>query len=190
MTQAARETGVVTQMGNQGHARDHLRRAVELIQGGALGRIEQVHCWTNRPIWPQGMAARPPVPRCPTTSTGISGSGPAPERPYGEGYHPFDWRGWWDFGTGALGDMGCHILDMPLWALGTGAPTHFSPPTPTVRRRRPLRTRPRSRFRLPAGERSDALDLVWYDGGRLPSAGDRCSRRGRRRTTSPTTTAS
>ena len=93
--------------------------------------------------------------------------GPAPERPYADGYHPFDWRGFWDFGTGALGDMGCHILDMPLFALDAGAPlaveaecedaTDESPPTAST-----------VRYRFAAGAQNDELDVVWTDGGRLP----------------------
>lgn len=162
LTRIARETGVATQMGNQGHARDHLRRAVELVRGGAIGTVEQVHCWTDRPIWPQGMTKRPPPEPVPADLAWNLWLGPAPERPYGEGYHPFDWRGWWDFGTGALGDMGCHILDMPVWALEPGTPTRVSAEaegnTPEAA---PIASTVTLQFEA-------APDIVWYDGGRLP----------------------
>lgn len=167
LARAARASGVVTQMGNQGHARDHLRRAVELVRGGAIGRVQEVHCFTNRPIWPQGLRERPPARPVPDDLDWDLWLGPAPERPYADGYHPFDWRGFWDFGTGALGDMGCHILDMPLFALDAGAPlaveaecedaTDESPPTAST-----------VRYRFAAGAQNDELDVVWTDGGRLP----------------------
>jgi len=167
LARAARATGVVTQMGNQGHARDHLRRAVELVHAGAIGRVEQVHCFTNRPIWPQGMTERPKPAPAPDDFDWNLWLGPAPERPYAKGYHPFDWRGYWDFGTGALGDMGCHILDMPLFALDAGPPlwieadargasAEAAPTDSTVR------------FHFAAGPHNDELDVAWYDGGRMP----------------------
>lgn len=113
----ARRHKVATQMGNQGTASSGLRTAVEIIRSGALGQVFEVHVWTDRPIWPQGIdrpAGTPPVP------SGLHWDlwlGPAPSRPYNPAYHPFKWRGWKDFGTGALGDMGCHVINLPFMAL-------------------------------------------------------------------------
>ncbi len=127
MARAAEYYGVKTQMGNQAHAGEPIRRAVELVRAGIIGPVREVHAWTNRPIWPQGQGALTER----TTFTGAAQPadldwdlwlGPAKQRDYNACYHPFKWRGWWDFGTGALGDMACHIMDMPYWALDLGAP--------------------------------------------------------------------
>ena len=125
---AAREHKVATQLGNQGTASSELRRGVEVIRAGALGAVTEVHVWTNRPVWPQApkIMARPdhedPVP---ATIHWDEWIGPAPMRPYvgKRTYHDFNWRGWWDFGTGALGDMGCHTANMPFMALKLGYPS-------------------------------------------------------------------
>ncbi|GIW82052.1 MAG: NADH-dependent dehydrogenase [Gemmatales bacterium] len=119
MREVARQNKVCTQMGNQGTAHNGLRRAVELIRGGVIGPVHEVHVWTNRPVWPQSpqIRSRPkpsPVPKHVHWDEWI---GPAPMRPYSNAYHPFKWRGWWDFGTGALGDMGCHTANMAFMAL-------------------------------------------------------------------------
>ena len=126
LTKLAKETGVVTQMGNQAHAGEPIRRAVELIRADIIGNITEAHIWTNRPIWPQGMKTRPNKTGIPKGLDWENWLGPAPFREYGKGYVPFAWRGWWDFGTGALGDMGCHIMDMPWWSLDLGSPTSVS----------------------------------------------------------------
>ncbi|MEQ1827994.1 MAG: Gfo/Idh/MocA family oxidoreductase [Pirellula sp.] len=127
MARAAEHFKVKTQMGNQAHASEPIRRAVELIRAGIIGPVREVHAWTNRPTWPQGgqahqaredMASQP-------KPKGLDWDlwlGPAKMRDYNACYVPFKWRGWWDFGTGALGDMACHIMDMPYWALDLGAP--------------------------------------------------------------------
>ncbi len=126
MRETAKKYGVCTQMGNQGSAESGLRRAVELVQDGLLGEIKEIHVWTNRPIWPQapGVIKRPdgekPVPASVHWDEFI---GPAPMRPYNAGYHPFAWRGWLDFGTGALGDMACHTANMAFMALKLGHPS-------------------------------------------------------------------
>jgi len=123
LAEVAAQTKVQTQMGNQAHAGEPIRRAVELLRAGVLGRVTEVHAWTNRPIWPQGMTAWPeaePVPKGLNWDLWI---GPAPFREYSSKIAPFNWRGYWDFGAGALGDMGCHIMDMPYWALGLTSPT-------------------------------------------------------------------
>lgn len=118
LRETAKETGVITQMGNQGTSENGLREAVEVVQSGAIGDVEEVHIWTNRPVWPQG-EGRPdgsdPIPEHLNWDAWI---GTAPMRPYKEGvYHSFKWRGWLDFGTGALGDMACHTTNMPVMAL-------------------------------------------------------------------------
>lgn len=126
LRELAREKKVCTQMGNQGTAENGLREAVEIIRAGAIGQVKEVHVWTNRPIWPQS----PKVTARPTGTHEIPKHvhwdefiGPSPMRPYAPGYHPFAWRGWWDFGTGALGDMACHTANMAFMALKLGYPT-------------------------------------------------------------------
>ncbi len=121
---AAKKAGVVTQMGNQGHSGLPYRTLVQLIQNNAIGKVKEAHTWSNRPSWPQGID-RPqgssPVPESLNWDLWL---GVAPERPYVEGaYCPFNWRGWYDFGAGALGDMGCHIIDPVFWSLALAAPT-------------------------------------------------------------------
>lgn len=127
MSRAAEYYKVQTQMGNQAHAGEPIRRAIELVRAGVIGPVREVHAWTNRPIWPQGEAALEqrrslagrPVPETVDWDLWL---GPARHRPYNPCYVPFKWRGWWDFGTGALGDMACHIMDMAYWALDLGSP--------------------------------------------------------------------
>jgi predicted dehydrogenase len=127
LAKAAEHYRVQTQMGNQAHGGEPIRRAVELVREGIIGPVREVHAWTNRPIWPQGQAAiderakNAATPK-PADLDWDLWLGPAPERPYNACYAPFKWRGWWDFGTGALGDMACHIMDMPYWALDLGEP--------------------------------------------------------------------
>lgn len=128
MAETARKYKVCTQMGNQGSAANGLRRSVELIQAGELGAVKEVHVWTNRPIWPQapGVTKRPegkPVPAGVHWDEFLAGS---PDRPYAPGYHAFAWRGWWDFGTGAIGDMACHTANMAFRALKLAHPTKVS----------------------------------------------------------------
>jgi predicted dehydrogenase len=124
MRDAARKNKVVTQLGNQGTASDEFRRGVEIIRACVLGPIKEVHVWTNRPIWPQApdvvdMLKEQPIP---STLDWDKWIGPAPMRPYNAGYHPFKWRGFRDFGTGALGDMGCHTYNLPFMGLELDAP--------------------------------------------------------------------
>ena len=125
MGQAARQYNVTTQMGNQGTASDGLRKGVEVIQSGAIGPVREVHVWTNRPVWPQApsITARPPEAMAvPNHVDWYLFLGPAPDRPYHNAYHPFKWRGWWDFGTGAIGDMSCHTANLAFMALKLGHP--------------------------------------------------------------------
>lgn len=127
MTLAARQYKLATQMGNQAHAGEPIRRAVELVRAGIIGPVREVHCWTNRPIWPQADGALNERKKFAGQSKPADLEwdlwlGPAAGRDYNACYVPFKWRGWWDFGTGALGDMACHIMDMPYWALDLGSP--------------------------------------------------------------------
>lgn len=165
MRQVAREQKVVTQMGNQGSAEDGLRRGVELIQAGIIGNVSEAHVWSNRPIWPQGLE-RPdgedPVP------AGLDWDlwlGPAPFRPYKtKTYHPFNWRTWFDFGSGAIGDMGCHILNLPFRALKLGYPTVVECESASDSPKESYPRAARIRFEFPAREGLPPCKLWWYDG--------------------------
>jgi predicted dehydrogenase len=126
---AARAAKVATQMGNQGQASEDTRRLCELVWAGAIGQVHEAHIWTDRPsqglfneYWPQGVARPKDTPPVPATLDWDLWIGPAPMRPYHPAYLPFVWRGWWDFGTGALGDIGCHAMDPVFRALKLGAP--------------------------------------------------------------------
>ena len=123
MTKLGRQSGVKTQMGNQAHANDHMRRCIELIRAGVIGKVKEIHAWTNRPIWPQGFAAPPEKEPVPAGVDWEQWVGPAPWVDYSPRIAPFSWRGWWNYGTGALGDMACHIMDLGYWAMNPGAPT-------------------------------------------------------------------
>lgn len=129
LARAAREAKVATQMGNQGQASPDTRRLSELVWGGAIGPVREAHVWTDRPsqglfkeYWPQGIGRPAGSPQVPSTLNWDLWLGPAPQRPYHSAYLPFVWRGWWDFGTGALGDIGCHAFDPVFRALKLGAP--------------------------------------------------------------------
>jgi predicted dehydrogenase len=125
LTRAARAAKVVTSMGNQGHATEGARLTNEWIGAGVIGEVREVHVWSDRAgrLWKQGIGRPTDTPATPKTLDWGLWLGPIPERPYHPVYAPVGWRGWWDFGTGALGDMGCHIIDHPVWALNLGAPT-------------------------------------------------------------------
>ena len=122
LARMAEKYGVATQMGNQGSSSSGLRAGVEAIRSGAIGKIREAHVWTNRPVWPQGMDRPTEEPEIPEHVNWDLWLGTAPERPWHPCYHPFKWRGWWDFGTGALGDMGCHTANMAFRALELGSP--------------------------------------------------------------------
>lgn len=165
---AASEHKVATQMGNGGHSSDALRECVEWVQSGAVGKVHEVHCWTNRPIWPQGIGRPKETPPVPDPIDWDLWIGPAPMRSYHPAYHPFKWRGWWDFGTGALGDMGCHIIDTAFWALDLGAPSAVEAESSGVNEE----TAPSwsvVRYTFPARGSQPPLKLTWHDGGKLPS---------------------
>ena len=165
----ARENKVATQMGNQGTANNALREAAALIQAGAVGKVKEVHVWTNRPVWPQGIDRPSETPEVPKNIHWDEFIGPVEKRPYHPAYHPFKWRGWWAFGTGALGDMACHTLNMPYMALDLRDPTSVQAETSGHNKE----TYPAWSvidFEFPERNGRDALTLTWYDGGKKPDA--------------------
>lgn len=167
MAQVAAETKVATQMGNQGHSNSGSRRAVEIIQRGTIGQVREVHAWSDRPIWPQGMVARPEPEPVPRTLDWDLWLGIAPGRPYSPDYLPFKWRGWWDFGCGAMGDMACHITDVAFWALDLRDPVHIEAKSSTIS----AEAAPAwsvITWRFPPRGKLSAVTLTWYDGGRKP----------------------
>ena len=169
MTNTARETGLVTQMGNNGHAGEGLRLTREWLESGAIGPVRQIHCWSDRPgkWWTQNHDR-------PSDSTPIPSSldwdlwlGAAPVRPYSKLYHPFSWRGWFDFGTGALGDMAIHNMDPAFYALDLGAPTSVEAKTSTLKKESyPLWSI--LKYEFPAKGNRPEVTLTWYDGGKMP----------------------
>ncbi|MEI2724886.1 MAG: Gfo/Idh/MocA family oxidoreductase [Verrucomicrobiota bacterium] len=161
----AKQFGVVTQMGNQGSAEDGLRRAVEVVQAGLIGPVREVHVWSNRPVWPQGMERPEGTDPVPATLDWDGWIGPAKMRPFKQGvYHTFKWRGWQDFGTGALGDMACHTANMPFRALKLGYPTEVEAWTSPINKESyPLKSK--IRFLFPAREGLVPVNFWWYDGG-------------------------
>jgi predicted dehydrogenase len=164
----ARNARVVTQMGNQGTASAELRKVAKLIQQKAFGNVKEVHCWTDRASgwWPQGVN-RPDPETPPKVLDWNLWLGPAPERPYGKGYHPFAWRGWWDFGTGALGDIGCHCMNLPFMALDLRDPIAVQAETSGHNKDSfPLWSV--VRYEFPARGDRPPLTLTWYDGGKKP----------------------
>ena len=169
LREAAAKAGVATQMGNQGTANDALRSATKVVQSGTLGAVKEAHIWTNRPIWPQGIGRPNDTPECPANVHWDLWLGPAKDRPYHSAYHPFKWRGWWDFGTGALGDMACHTFNMPFMALKLGYPTSIVAETSEIN----PETFPKSSkitFEFPARDNMPPVKVVWYDGGNKPAA--------------------
>ncbi len=173
LTLAAREYKVATQMGNQGHSGEGIRLICEWIWDGAIGPVREVHAWTDRPggRWKQGVDRPEETPPVPPTLDWDLWLGPAPERPYNPIYCPFTWRGWWDFGTGALGDMACHILDPAFWALDLGYPRSVQAATTSVNDE----TYPLCsviEYEFPARGDKPPVKLTWYDGGLKPTRPD------------------
>ena len=194
LAKKAAEKKVVAQQGNQRHSGDEHRRSIEYIQGGAIGDVYEVHVWTDRPSgwWPQGVprpAAATSMPRDSqwddkALSTRIAAAikgqhtvpdrlnwdlflGVAPKVEYHPIYHPFNWRGWVDWGQGALGDMGAHLIDHPFWALELGYPTTVETlSTPFNRASFPTATT--TYYEFPARGNRPPVKLTWYDGGLLP----------------------
>jgi predicted dehydrogenase len=180
LTHAAAAANVMTSMGNQGHASEGSRLTNEWIQAGVIGDVREVHAWSDRAgkLWKQGIGRPTDTPPIPATLDWNLWLGPIRERPYHPAYAPFSWRGWWDFGTGALGDMGCHIIDHPVWALKLGPPT-------TVESRTTLdgsmlagnapnfETYPIAAmiyYEFAARGNLPPVQMTWYDGGLMPPA--------------------
>jgi predicted dehydrogenase len=187
LTAAARRYKVVTQMGNQGHSEEGLRLMQEWLEAGAIGQVREVHCWTNRPIWPQGMPRPADTPAMPAGLDWDLWIGPSPMRPFHTTYHPFGWRAWQDFGAGAMGDMACHVMDASYTILKLGAPSsveatlafNFLPPGPGERgfgKRVAYNDSypPSTTIHLifPARGNMPPVKLHWYDGGILPERPD------------------
>ena len=169
LVRIAQERHLATQMGNQSTASTPMRKVAALIRQGHFGRAKEVHLWTNRAKgwWNQGVP-RPAPSTAPKEVDFELWLGPRPERPYAEGYHPFSWRGWWDFGTGALGDMGCHIFNMPYMALDLIDPIAVKAETSGHNRD----SYPEwSKVHYEFGERNGRAPLTvhWYDGGQKPA---------------------
>jgi predicted dehydrogenase len=162
----AREKGVATQMGNQYTAHNPMRKAAYQIRNGQLGTVKEVHIWTNRPIWPQG-ERRGSIKPVPSTLAWDLWLGPAPWRPYADGYHPFAWRGWWDFGTGALGDMACHTCNLPFMALNMRDPVAVEAECP-AHDGDSYPARSKIKFEFPELNGRPAFTAYWYDGGNVP----------------------
>jgi len=163
--QLANEKKLATQMGNQGSAEPGLRRAVEVIQAGVIGKPLELHVWSNRPVWPQGYDRPPGEDPVPDTLDWDAWLGPAAMRPYKKGiYHTFNWRGWFDFGTGALGDMACHTVNMPFRALKLGYPTVVEYELGSRYYPETFPKTTRIRFEFPEREGLPPLKFWWYDG--------------------------
>lgn len=174
LAKAAKEYRVATQMGNQGQASDGPRRLREMIWDGVIGPIREVHVWTDRPnnglfktYWPQGVKRPEDTPPVPKELDWDLFIGPAPMRPYNPAYHPFVWRGWLDFGTGALGDIGCHSFDPVFRALKLKYPSTVQAVSTIVNGE----TYPQGsivKYEFPERENMPPLTLTWYDGGLRP----------------------
>ncbi len=170
MMEEARKNQVATQMGNQGTADSGFRRGVEIIRSGVIGPVREVHVWTNRPFkyWKQApdIVARPrETPPVPDHVHWNLWLGPAPERPYNPVYHPHDWRGWWDFGTGSLGDMACHTTNLPFMALKLGYPHRVSARSGPINNE----TYPAwatITYEFPPRGDLPAVKLTWYEGAK------------------------
>jgi predicted dehydrogenase len=164
MMEVARKQRVVTQMGTQGHPA--YARLVEYVQAGVIGKITEVHVMTDRPIWPQGMDRPTDTPSVPDGLNWELWQGPIKPRPYHPAYLPFVWRGWWDYGTGALGDMACHLMDGAFWALNLTYPTTVEaegePRHPDSAPKWSI-----VRYEFPKRGDMPPVKLTWYDGGRM-----------------------
>lgn len=172
LTDLAKKYDVATQMGNQGNSGHGVRQLCEWIWNGEIGEVKEAHAWTNRPLWPQGQQRPDQVMIVPDSLDWDLFLGPAPYRPYHMAYTPWNWRGWWDFGTGAFGDMACHVLDPIYQALKLGAPDSIQGDSSPMN----YETAPQTEvvhFKFPAREALEAVQLPpvtvhWYDGGLMP----------------------
>jgi predicted dehydrogenase len=169
LAEIAKETNVVTQMGNQGHATEGTRKTVEWIQSGVIGLVRDVQLSTNRPLgfWPQGDIKRPDGITPPKSLKYDVWLGPAPQKPYHPDTVHFYWRGLWDYGTGAMGDMGAHIFDAPIWALNLGMPTKIQATSaPFNSEYMPLCEI--VTYEFPARGYMPPVKVTWCDGGLRP----------------------
>ncbi|MDD2601148.1 MAG: Gfo/Idh/MocA family oxidoreductase [Kiritimatiellae bacterium] len=174
MLEASRKYKVVTQMGNQGHAGSGLILWKKMMYANAFGDIKEVHSWSDRPIWPQGMTESPAAEKTPATMEWDLWLGPAAMRPYSSAYAPFKWRGWWDFGCGAMGDMACHNMDPAFWILQWGLPTSIkaeaSAPAGIAYPQWSI-----IEYTFPASPVCPAgIKMTWYDGKKLPAKPQGC----------------
>lgn len=163
-----RETGLATQMGNTGQAADGARTLKEYLLAGAVGPVREVHVWTDRPIWPQAVDRPEETKEVPATLDWDLWLGTAPDRPFHPIYHPFRWRGWYDFGTGALGDIGCHRFHPLFYALDLRHPTSVHASSTKLYDE----TYPAGsivHYEFPARGDWPACSLTWYDGGLKPT---------------------
>ncbi len=167
LAQLAKETGVVTQMGNQGHNIEGTYQTQEWIKAGLIGDVTEVHMWSNRPAWPQGYLTRPAEEPIPEDFNYDVWLGPAPKKPFALGFTHFNWRGLWDYGTGAMGDMGAHTFDAPILALDLGMPTKIQATTsPYNSEYLPLCEQ--VEYYFPARGKMPAVKVTWSDGGIKP----------------------
>lgn len=172
LTRLAAKNKVATQMGNQGASMEGTRKAIEWLWNGEIGEVRRVDCFTNRPIWPQGLEKPTEVEKIPSTLNWEAFIGPAPMREYNSIYTPWNFRGWWDFGTGAMGDMACHILHVPFKGLKLGYPSQVEA-TSTSLLTDSCPNAEKIKFIFPARDNMPRLALPevevnWYDGGLRP----------------------
>lgn len=176
LTKLAEKHKVATQMGNQGNSGDGVRQLCEWIWNGEIGEVKEVHAWTNRPIWPQGLQRPTAKMKVPPTLDWDLFLGPAPFRPYHEVYTPWNWRGWWDFGTGAFGDMACHVLDPVYQALKLKYPHSIQGSSSPINTESPPQSE-KVEFRFPQRDNlpkvaMPEVSVHWYDGGLMPDRPD------------------
>ena len=165
---AAKRTGVVTQMGNQGHANAGTRKIRETLEAGVIGDVDRIEYWTNRPIWPQALDRPTEAHNVPAHVDWDLWLGAVPERPYHpDYYHPFNWRGWWDFGTGALGDIACHSMDAGFWTYDLRNPTTIVAET-TKLYDEAAPAACRITYEFPATDKRGPMTVVWRDGELSP----------------------
>ncbi len=164
----ARLNGVVTQMGNQGHAGEGIRLVKEWINAGLLGDVREAHVWTNRPVWPQGFQEWPATDPIPPGLDWESFIGRAPMKPFSRRIHPFNWRGFIDYGCGALGDMACHLMDAAFWGLELGAPTSVELKKIVDPSKVAFPKSAIVEYQFPARGKMPPVKLTWYEGGLLP----------------------
>ena len=169
LTELARKYKVATQMGNQGHSGEGIRRLCEWVQSGVIGDITEAHIWTDRPIWPQGLNRPVGSDPIPADFPWDLWLGVAPERPFKDkSYHPFVWRGWWDFGCGALGDMACHIMDPAYTTLKLRYPTSVEAIVNEGMTSEQCPNKSTIVYQFAARGKMPPVKVVWYDGKLLP----------------------